>query len=145
MKQKKKKRISILLVIIWMILIFVMSSFNSTESSNQSNFIVNIIVNIFNINNIDTLSLIIRKLAHFTEYFVLGLLVYNMINNYNKKTSFAIIICILYAISDELHQVLVPGRSCQLLDIIIDSLGSIIGIYLLTIIINKYKHNRKIK
>lgn len=128
-----KKRISIILVVIWMILIFIMSSFNSTESSNQSGFIVDIIANIFNINNLNILSLIIRKLAHFTEYFILGLLVYNMIYNHNKKTYIAIIICILHATSDELHQILVPGRSCQLLDITIDSIGSLLGIYLLFI------------
>ena len=118
--------------------IFIMSSFNSTESSNQSNFIVNIIINIFNISNIEILSLIIRKLAHFTEYFILGILTYNMINNYNKKSYISIIICILYAISDELHQLFVPGRSCQVLDIIIDSIGSILGIYLLSFIIKKH-------
>lgn len=126
-----KKRINILLVIIWMILIFIMSSFNSTESSNQSNFIVNIILDIFNITNIKLLSLIIRKLAHFTEYFILGILIYNLIHSYNKKIYIAIIICVLYAISDEIHQLFVSGRSCQLLDILIDSIGSIAGTYLL--------------
>ena len=126
-----KKRINILLVIIWMILIFIMSSFNSTESSNQSNFIVDIIANIFNTTNINILSLIIRKLAHFTEYFILGILVYNLIHSYNKKLYIGIIICVIYAISDEIHQLFVPGRSCQLLDILIDSMGSIVGIYLL--------------
>lgn len=133
-----KKRINILLVITWMILIFIMSSFNSTESSNQSNFIVNIIANIFNINNISILSLIVRKLAHFTEYFILGLLVYNLIYSNQKKAYFAIIICVLYAISDEIHQLFVPGRSCQVLDVIIDSSGSLLGIILLYIY--KYRH-----
>lgn len=129
-----KKRINILLVIIWMILIFIMSSFNSTESSNQSNFIVDIIANIFNTTNINLLSLIIRKLAHFTEYFILGILVYNLIHSYDKKIYIGIIICVLYAISDEIHQLFVPGRSCQLLDILIDSMGSITGTYLLCFI-----------
>lgn len=129
-----KKKINILLVILWTILIFIMSSFNSTDSSNQSNFIVNIISNIFNINNIELLSLIIRKLAHFTEYFILGLLVYNMIYSYNKKKYIAIIICILYAISDEIHQLFIPGRSCQILDMLIDSIGSTSGIYFLYLI-----------
>lgn len=115
-----------------------MSSFNSTESSNQSNFIVNIIANIFNINNISILSLIVRKLAHFTEYFILGLLVYNLIYSNQKKACFAIIICVLYAISDEIHQLFVPGRSCQVLDVIIDSSGSLLGIILLYIY--KYRH-----
>ena len=134
-----KHKINILLVITWMILIFIMSSFNSSESSNQSGFIVNIISNIFNINNIELLSLIIRKLAHFTEYFILGLLTYNMIYSYNKKAYISIIICILYAISDEIHQYFVPGRSCQIMDMTIDTLGSLLGIYLLLFIKRKHK------
>ena len=129
-----KKKISIILVILWMILIFIMSSFSGNDSSNQSNFIVDIISNIFNINNIELLSLIIRKLAHFTEYFILGILVYNMIYNLNKKKYISIIICILYAISDEIHQLFVIGRSCKFIDILIDSCGSITGIYFLYLI-----------
>ena len=117
-----------------MALIFIMSSFNSTESSNQSNFIVDIISNILNINNIEILSYIIRKLAHFTEYLILGILVYNAVNSYNKNMYIAIIICIIYAISDEIHQLFVPGRSCQILDITIDSIGSTIGIFILSYI-----------
>lgn len=134
-----KNKINILLVLLWMILIFIMSSFNSTESSNQSGFIVNIISGIFNINNIELLSLIIRKLAHFTEYFILGILTYNMFDSYNKKAYISIIICILYAISDEIHQIFVPGRSCQIMDITIDTLGSLLGIYLLLFIKKKHK------
>lgn len=140
MQETKNKRIiNIVLVVFWMALIFTMSSFNSTESSNQSNFIVDIISKILNINNIELLSLIIRKLAHFTEYFILGILLSNLILSYNKKAYISIIICILYAISDEIHQIFVPGRSCQILDITIDSLGSILGIYLLLLIKKKHK------
>jgi len=128
-----KKRLSVILVIIWMLVIFIMSSFNSNDSSSQSNFIVNIINIIFNINNIDVLSLIIRKMAHFTEYLILGLLVCNLIKQYNKKMFIAFIICILYAISDEIHQLFVDGRSCQLFDIMIDSVGSTCGILLYNI------------
>ena len=134
-----KNKINILLVLLWMILIFIMSSFNSTESSNQSGFIVNIISSILHINNIELLSLIIRKLAHFTEYFILGLLTYNMFHSYNKKVYISIIICILYAISDEIHQIFVPGRSCQIMDMTIDTLGSLLGIYLLLFIKKKHK------
>ena len=134
-----KQKINILLVITWMILIFIMSSFNSVESSNQSGLIVNIIANMFNINNINLLSLIIRKLAHFTEYFILGLLTYNMIHSYNKKAYLSVIICVLYAISDEIHQMFVPGRSCQIMDMTIDTLGSLLGIYILLFIKKKHK------
>lgn len=127
-----KKQLSIILVLIWMIIIFIMSSFNATDSANQSNFIVNIISNILNIENVRLLSLIIRKLAHFTEYLILGTLVINMFTKNNAKKTYllSILLCIIYAISDEIHQIFVPGRACQLKDILIDSVGSITGIYL---------------
>lgn len=127
-----KKQLSIILVLIWMIIIFIMSSFNAEASANQSNFIVNIISNILNIENVRLLSLIIRKLAHFTEYLILGTLVINMFTKNNAKKTYllSILLCIIYAISDEIHQMFTPGRACQIKDILIDSVGSITGIYL---------------
>lgn len=134
-----KNKISLLLVILWMIFIFVMSSFDASSSSNQSNFMVDIITSIINIKDTKLLSLIIRKLAHFTEYFILGILVINLITKYDKKIIIAILLCIIYATSDEIHQIFVPGRSCQITDIMIDSLGSIMGIYLYKLITKRCK------
>lgn len=136
-----KNKISIILVILWIILIFIMSSFDANSSSNQSNFIVDIVVNILKIDNIELLSLIIRKLAHFTEYFILGILVINMFNrnNISNKYLISIILCIIYACTDEIHQFFVPGRSCQVTDVIIDSMGSIMGVYLYKLINKGYK------
>lgn len=130
-------------MLLWMFLIFLMSSFDATESTNQSNFIVNIITNIFKIENIELLSFIIRKLAHFTEYLILGLLVANMFtkNNINNLYLISIILCIIYATSDEIHQLFVPGRACQLRDILIDSIGSITGVYLYKLINTKILKN----
>lgn len=130
----KKKIVSIILMIIWMVFIFVMSSFDSVESGSQSNFIVDIIVNIFNIDNVDLISLIVRKAAHFMEYLILGILVSNVFNIYGRKRYIGIIVCVLYAVSDEIHQLFVPGRSCQIFDMIIDSLGSSIGTLVLCLI-----------
>lgn len=127
-----KNKPSIILMLLWMFLIFLMSSFNATDSANQSNFIVNIISNILNIENVRLLSLIIRKVAHFTEYLILGTLVINMFTKNNAKKTYllSILLCIIYAISDEIHQIFTPGRACQIKDILIDSVGSITGIYL---------------
>ena len=61
------------------------------------------------------------------ESFILGIFMYN----YDKNILRIIIICIIYAISDEVHQILVPGREFQYIDIMIDSLGSISGILLI--------------
>lgn len=128
-------------MLLWMFLIFLMSSFDATESANQSNFIVNIITNIFKIENIEVLSFIIRKLAHFTEYLILGFLTINMLdkNDISKKYLLSILICIIYATSDEIHQLFVPGRACQIKDILIDSIGSITGIYLYKLISKRKK------
>lgn len=72
----------------------------------------------------------IRKLAHFTAYLILGVLVYNLLLCYftNKKSLIlSLIICLLYAISDELHQVFVPGRAGQIRDVLIDFMGVLAG------------------
>lgn len=139
---KYKRILAIILVIIWMTLIFIMSSFEASISEDQSNFIIDIINKFIHINNSDYLSIVIRKSAHFIEYLILGILVYNMIKIYNKNIYLSAIICIIYSISDEIHQMFVPGRSCQILDIGLDCLGSISGIFLLYLIYN-YKKTKK--
>lgn len=138
-----KNKPSTILMLLWMFLIFLMSSFDATESANQSNFIVNIITDIFKIENIELLSLIIRKLAHFTEYLILGFLTINMLNknDISKKYLISILICIIYATSDEIHQIFVPGRACQIRDVLIDSIGSITGVYLYKLINTKILKN----
>lgn len=140
---KINNKLSILLVFLWMLLIFLMSSFDATDSSNQSNFIVNIISNILNIENARLLSFIIRKLAHFTEYLILGFLTINMLNknDISRKYLISILICIIYATSDEIHQIFVPGRAYQIRDILIDSIGSITGVYLYKLINTKILKN----
>ena len=50
-----------------------------------------------------------------------------------KDYSFAIVACILYATTDEIHQCFVPGRACKALDVLIDSLGSCTGVFLLSL------------
>lgn len=137
----KNNKLSIIFTLAWMVIIFTMSSFNSIESANQSNYIVNIISNVLNINNIELLNLIIRKLAHYIEYLILGILVINMFikNNIPQSYLISIIFCVIYAISDEIHQIFVPGRACQIRDVLIDSIGSITGIYLYKLISKRKK------
>lgn len=141
-----KKIINITLLILWMILIFTMSSFNATESGEQSGFIVNILSNVLHISNIEILSLIVRKLAHFTEYLILGILAINCFKDYDIKHIFIIslIFCIIYASSDEIHQLFIPGRSGNIIDATIDSLGALTGITMYYYLILKNKAFKKI-
>ena len=92
----------------------------------------------------DTASFIVRKAAHMSEYLLLGFFWSQTVINLNKlhnhirqiKTGFFRIflsswsIPVLYAISDEVHQSFVPGRSCELRDMCIDACGALIGVLL---------------
>ena len=127
-----KKILNISLLIIWMIFIFVMSSFSATESTNQSNIIVTVISSTINISNTHLLTVTIRKLAHLTEYLILGILSYNVFKKYNKSIHISVLVCFLYAISDEIHQIFIPGRSGQITDILIDAIGALIGIIIIS-------------
>jgi len=124
-----KKYINILILILWLSFIFLMSSFNGNSSNDQSGSIVTFISNILNIDNLEFLSLLIRKLAHFTEYFILGILTINCFKDYkfNNIFIYSLLFCIFYACTDEVHQLFVPGRSGNIIDVLIDSVGSIFG------------------
>ena len=81
---------------------------------------------------------IVRKMAHFSIYFVFSVLMYLFISRYNIKNKSvklsAVSICLLYAISDEIHQYFVPGRSCEIRDVFIDLCGILSGIILICLI-----------
>lgn len=84
-------------------------------------------------NREDRLNLIIRKNAHAFEYFILAILVSGMLFKFALKGSKALIyimfICLFYAVMDEFHQMFVPGRTSLVSDVLIDFLGSLIGIF----------------
>ena len=126
------KKLSVILVIIWMIVIFSFSNSSGTASSEESNAIVLFIINLIHYNgDINILEFIIRKLAHFTEYFILGILVINACkyNSIKDIIKLSILICLLYACSDEIHQLFIQGREGKIFDVCIDTLGSLTGIF----------------
>lgn len=137
-----RKILSTLLVIVWMITIFYFSHQQGIGSSNTSKKVAIVIVNILDIKNeilkeqkeeiVKTIEPIIRKLAHYILYMLGGILIINCMNAYIKKDSrvviYSAIIGALYAISDEIHQLFVSGRSGKIVDIIIDSIGIFTGI-----------------
>lgn len=81
---------------------------------------------------------IIRKIAHFSIYTAVGLLLMGLLCTYKIKDKWKVIITIisgiLYAISDEFHQSFSPGRTPKITDVYIDTLGVILGV-LLTLLI----------
>lgn len=134
----KKKLIYSLVVIIWMIVIFCFSSQTSTSSSDMTVSLLDKVLSFLNLENfgeiIDLLFMPVRKMAHYLIYLILGFLVLNLVKEYNltfKEIIIAsLLICILYAVSDEVHQTFVPGRAGMLVDVCIDTLGSISGMFI---------------
>jgi len=104
-----------------------MSSQPAVESSSSSSKIVNVILSTLKLDESkeEVLTMIVRKGAHFTEYFILGGLVtitYGAFNN-KKNNSFILLSCVLVALSDEFLQSFIVGRSSEVRDVLIDFSG----------------------
>lgn len=153
-----KKSIFAVLLVIWMVFIFSMSSQDSKESSNTSGETIKVVLSTVPEFNkqpeevqehvVEELQFITRKSAHFIAYMILGILAILLLlqfENISKKPQFAFLICVLYAASDEIHQLFVPGRAGQIRDVMIDSCGSIVGIAVVLLFIKLIKMRRKRK
>lgn len=151
---KKALKIIILLVmsIVWMLCIYKLSGMNSSNSNSKSTDIISIfiedtleITNNYGITSshpneqkIERVSSLInapmRKAIHATVYFVLAffiMILMNIIFDHKKyfwSVLIALILCIIFAGTDEYHQTFVEGRTGQLLDVMIDTVGGIAGI-----------------
>ena len=139
--KKYYKYILLILIIIMGSIIFLFSSMNSESSNGTSDNIIKdgtIIVNkVFhlNMNNKDingvvkTLHYPFRKLCHFSEYFILALLVLLLLRSYNldikKCISFTILFCFIISIGDEIHQMF-NDRTSLFTDCLIDTSGACI-------------------
>lgn len=81
----------------------------------------------------------VRKMAHMSEYALLALTIFLPLFAYKIRFSIAhyispVLICFIYACTDEFHQLRISERSGQFTDVLIDTSGSIIMIFLMFII-----------
>src|SRR4051794_25430069 len=94
-------------IVAWAALIFALSSIPSLGTG------------------LGTWDLILRKCAHMTEYAVLAFLLARAV----EREAPALALGILYAASDELHQAFVRGRHASPIDVAIDTVGLLIGLF----------------
>lgn len=143
-----------------MALIFYLSSQNAAISSETSGSVIEAVADIFypdfsefsdekQVEIISSLQFIVRKAAHFSLYAVLGILSFLSVVSYrNLKYKFRIllsaVICLIYAASDEFHQLFVAGRSAEIRDVCIDFCGSLIAITVLALLSRYIKSVYKI-
>ena len=149
-KEKSSARMSSniagILALIWMCVIFAFSAQTSEESGAVSEGfsyrLVNTTGKLFHL-NIDaekvreianSIEHFVRKAAHMTEYGVLAILLYVWMRRWQmsriRTAGVAAVSAVLYACSDEFHQLFVAGRAGRINDVLIDSAGAVLGLAL---------------
>lgn len=135
------KKTSLILLIVWLAVIFVFSNMNGDRSSDLSkNFILSILGDsTFSKDSFDIVHLIVRKLAHIIEYFILCILTYNYLRFYIHKEKYlyllSLLFCFICSSLDEVHQLVVNGRSGKITDIFIDGLGIVLSLIVINVCI----------
>lgn len=155
---KKAIKIILLLAIAvgWMFCIYKLSGMNSSKSNGKSADILSIIIadaldvtNDYGITNshpsdakIERASVLMntpmRKVMHASVYLVLAfflMILLNIISDhkyYLLTIIIALILCVVFAITDEYHQMFVAGRTGQTMDVVIDSIGAVVGLIFYT-------------
>lgn len=148
-----KYLINVILIIVWMFTIFHFSNqTGGTSKDTSDNFIIKIVTTITHkdlsseekAKILSSYSFITRKTAHFTAYFILSILVFHLFymiyGLISKSYIYSFILCLIYACSDEIHQLFINGRSGEISDVIIDVCGSIIFLLIFFIF-----HRKKLK
>lgn len=141
--QNRYKLIFPILTIVWILVIFTFSIQSGSISSLQSGVITKYVSSLLSSINIQIelrlLSLIVRKLAHFTEFFILGILVTQ--SSYILKRNDILYLIFLIPILDEFIQSFIPDRAMSIVDMGIDSLGISLGIGFIALIYFLRKQN----
>lgn len=151
-------------VIVWMGVIFYMSAQVGDDSSSMSDRITDAVLKLISLFSEgiydredmvrETVSLCVRKTAHMAEFAILFLLIYlaflknKIIIKDKVHTGWIVLLCTaLYACTDELHQLFVPGRCGSITDVMIDTAGAMIAmlfVYVTGYVRNILKRRKKV-
>lgn len=151
----KKLICSVIITILCMGIIFFFSNENHNSSDSLSKGFINNSIKVYeklsgksvDINKkkiVEKLNYPVRKIAHYSIYFILGLFVYQILLylNVKHKIIFSILICMIYATTDEFHQIFIDGRTPKVFDILIDTIGSTTSILIESFMI-RLKRSKK--
>lgn len=137
----------IILIILWAILVFGMSNQQGEASSGLSRKITALFFKTEE--QIALVEPYVRKIAHFSEYAIGGILFLSLFLTYEwsdkRRIITSILLGIWYAIFDEIHQLFVPERSGNIIDVLIDSLGICFGVCFMMLVYKIFKKHQKKK
>lgn len=138
-----RKILAIVLVLILMVTALCFSSQNSGDSNSLSKIIAGRIVSVMELKGDDaqtlgSVNLIVRKLAHFTEYLLMGVLLAVALTNLLRRAWLAMVLAgaggIVFAFLDEWVQRGSPGRGQSLFDVMVDGAGIVVGLAVFSIV-----------
>ncbi len=149
-KRRMKSNVAGILAVLWMAVIFAFSAQPKEESSRVSEEVSESLLNVtgwlFRL-NIDeervyeiarALERFVRKGAHMTEFAILAVLLYLWIGRWRmprlRQYVIAVMLALLYAGSDEFHQLFVEGRAGLLSDVLVDGTGAAVGLALFILV-----------
>ena len=148
--QKMQLVISWFTVLVWMMVIFYLSSQTAQVSNRLSRGMTSIIVKILTLFSkisietstmqswFDMMNNTVREYAHGTIFFILVLLVCNAFSKSGlrgwKLYTFSIAFCAVFSCFDEIHQIFVQGRGAEVEDFLMDCTGALMGLALYRII-----------
>lgn len=158
-KLKVLRTVIVFLLIADMIAIFAFSAQKAEQSDSTSTGFIQVLAKMFypgfeslgeekQQSVIGALQFVVRKAAHMTEFASLGVLLCAFAFTFGEKFRYFLLVFLFgffYAVTDEVHQLFVEGRSCQLTDVLIDGFGVVIGmtvLYLVVRILVKIKRKR---
>ena len=143
-ESKAYKIFSVIFMIAVMVTIFILSAQNSKDSAETSGALITWLDRLFAMGISQDA---IRTAAHFCEYAGLGFSVINFLYAFRNTVSpiLTVIIAWGYAFTDEIHQIFVPGRAFQLIDLTVNLFGILlgIGVFVLFVLIAEIRKEKK--
>jgi VanZ family protein len=145
-----KKEIWWVLTVLWCAAIFYQSGKDADASDAGSLYIVgimnHILIAMFGADAGVISNFMVRKSAHFLEYLIVGILFFKSIftgMNPWRELFVAFLCGLAFSITDEIHQLFVPGRTAKPIDVCIDTTGVVVGLLLIALSVVLKKSRRK--
>ena len=145
-RARTRSTIAGILALVWMCVIFAFSAQTKEESSvvsqgfsyrivNTTGLLLHLHIDEEQLREIaNAIEGFVRKGAHMTEYAILAILFYAWLGRWQlsrrRMICTAVFLTILYACSDEFHQLFVAGRAGRVSDVLVDSAGAVLGVAL---------------
>lgn len=161
-KARARSTIAGTLALVWMCIIFAFSAQTKEESSvvsqgfsyrivNTTGLLLHLHIDEEQLREIaNAIEGFVRKGAHMTEYAILAILIYVWLGRWQlsrrRMACTATVLTMLYACSDEFHQLFVAGRAGRVSDVLVDSAGAVVGLALFLFFkmcINKIMNKKK--